>query len=92
MEDKGQALLTEQLQHANHLLQSQIKTLQAQLEHQQGMNRQRLLILEEQIRDHEQRIRAATQGVTQFKLFSGLASGGSGLMSLAAILKAFLGG
>jgi hypothetical protein len=30
--------------------------------------------------------------VTQFKLFSGLASGGSGLMSLAALLKAFLGG
>ena len=92
MEDKIQALLTEQLQHANHLLQGQIKSLQAQLEHQQTMNGQRLLMLEEQMRDHEQRIRAATEGVTQFKLFAGLASGGSGLMSLAAILKAFLGG
>lgn len=92
MADPTQALLTEQLQHANHLLQGQIKALQAQLDHQQRMNQQRLLILEEQMRDHEQRIRAASEGVTQFKLFSGLASGGSGLMSLAAILKAFLGG
>jgi hypothetical protein len=92
MESKDQALLTEQLRHANHLLQGQIRALQTQLEHQQGMNQQRLLILEEQIRDHEKRIRAASEGVTQFKLFAGLTSGGSGLMSLAAILKAFLGG
>jgi len=91
MEDKTEALLTEQLRHANNLMQAQIKSLEARLSHQQGMNQQRLAILEEQIRDHEIRIRTATEGVTQFKLFSGLASGGSGLMSLVAILKAFLG-
>lgn len=91
MEDKTEALLTEQLRHANNLMQAQIKSLEARLSHQQGMNQQRLAILEEQIRDHESRIRTATEGVTQFKLFSGLASGGSGLMSLVAILKAFLG-
>ena len=91
MEDKTEALLTEQLRHANNLMQAQIKSLEARLSHQQGMNQQRLAILEEQIRDHETRIRTATEGVTQFKLFSGLASGGSGLMSLVAILKAFLG-
>ena len=89
--DKSEALLTEQLRHANNLMQAQIKTLEARLAHQQAMNNQRLAILEEQIRDHETRIRSATEGVTQFKLFSGLASGGSGLMSLVAILKAFLG-
>ncbi len=92
MEDKAAALLTEQLRHANALLQAQIKSLEARLAHQQAMNAQRLAMLEEQIRDHETRIRTATEGVTQFKLFSGLASGGSGLMSLVAILKAFLGG
>jgi hypothetical protein len=92
MEDKTAALLTEQLRHANNLLQARIRTLEAQLAHQQAMNHQRLAMLEEQIRDHETRIRAATVGVTQFKLFSGLASGGSGLMSLVAILKTFLGG
>ena len=92
MEDKAAALLTEQLRHANALLQAQIKSLEARLAHQQAMNAQRLAMLEEQIRDHETSIRTATEGVTQFKLFSGLASGGSGLMSLVAILKAFLGG
>jgi len=92
LEDKSAALLTEQLRHANALLQAQIKSLEARLAHQQAMNAQRLAMLEEQIRDHETRIRTATEGVTQFKLFSGLASGGSGLMSLVAILKAFLGG
>lgn len=92
MADELEALLTEQLRHANNLLQAQLKGLEARMTHQQAMNHQRLAILEEQIRDHETRLRAATEGVTQFKLFSGLASGGSGLMSLVAILKAFLGG
>ncbi len=92
MADDANALLTEQLRHANHLLQAQIRALQAELAHQQAMNAQRLGALEEQMRDHEKRIRTATEGVTQFKLFSGLASGGSGLMSLVAMLKAFLGG
>ena len=92
LEPKAVALLTEQLQHAMHLLEAQIRTLDARMAHQQAMNHQRLLLLEEQIRDHETRIRAATEGVTQFKLFSGIASGGSGLMSLVAMLKAFLGG
>ncbi len=92
MEDKSAMLLTEQLRHANHLLQGQIKTLETRLMHQGAINHQRLAILEEQIRDHETRIRAATEGVAQFKLFSGLASGGSGLMSLVAVLRTFLGG
>ncbi len=92
MDEKTTALLTEQLRHANTLLQAHIKTLERRLAHTQAMNAQRLSLLEDQIRDHETRLRAATEGVTQFKLFAGLASGGSGLMSLAAILKAFLGG
>jgi hypothetical protein len=92
MTDKAEALLTEQLRHANHLLQSQIKALESRLAHQGAMNHQRLLMLEEQVRDHEARIRAATEGVTQFKLFSGLTSGGSSLVSLVALIKAFFGG
>lgn len=92
MDEKTAALLTEQLRHANTLLGARIRTLETRLAHIQAMNDQRLLTLEVQMRDHETRLRAATEGVTQFKLFSGLASGGSGLMSLAAILKAFLGG
>lgn len=92
MDEKAEALLTEQLRHAIHLMQARIRSLETQLAHQQVLNTQRLLLLEEAMRDHETRIRTATEGVTQFKLFSGLASGGSGLMSLLAILKTFLGG
>lgn len=92
MVDESSALLTEQLRHANSLLQAQIRTLEARLSHQQAINHQRLSTLEEQIRDHETRIRTATEGVTQFKLFSGLASGGSSLMSLVALIRAFFGG
>jgi hypothetical protein len=92
MDEKTAALLTEQLRHANHLLGARIKVLETRLTHTQALNNQRLALLESQIRDHETRLRAATEGVTQFKLFSGLASGGSGLMSLAAVIKAFFGG
>ena len=92
MEDKTTALLTEQLRHASNLLGARIQSLETRLTHQAAMNHQRLAMLEEQMRDHETRLRAATEGVTQFKLFSGLASGGSGLMSLVAILRTFLGG
>lgn len=92
MDEKDVALLTEQLRHANALMQARVNALEARLAHQQALNNQRLAALEEEIRDHETRIRAATEGVTQFKLVSALSSGGSGLMSLVAILRAFLGG
>jgi hypothetical protein len=92
MEDKTSALLAEQLRHASNLLSAQIQSLEAKVVHQSALTHQRLMMLEEQLRDHETRIRAATEGVTQFKLFAGLTSGGSGLMSLVAILKAFFGG
>ena len=92
MEDKTLALLAEQLRHASNLLSAQIQSLEAKILHQNALTQQRLTMLEDQVRDHETRIRAATEGVTQFKLFSGLASGGSGIMSLVAIIKAFLGG
>jgi hypothetical protein len=55
LEPKAEALLTEQLRHAIHLLEGQIRTLEARMAHQQAMNHQRLLMLEEQIRDHETR-------------------------------------
>jgi len=45
----------------------------------------RLDRIEESLKDHETRIRAATEGVTQFKFFSG----GSGFLSLISIIKSF---
>jgi hypothetical protein len=52
----------------------------------------RLNYIEKQGEDHEARIRAGTEGVTQFKVRSGLTSEGSGILSILAILKYFLGG
>lgn len=92
MDEKAEALLMEQMRHGIHLMQARIRALEVRLAHLQALNHQRLCALEEVMRDHETRIRSATEGVTQFKLFAGLASGGSGLMSLLAILKSFLGG
>jgi hypothetical protein len=91
MESEGSSqLLAEQLKHLNTLYKARIDALEKELAHNKEIADQRLSALENDVSDHETRIRDATQGVTQFKLFSGLASGSSSLMSLVAILKAFL--
>ena len=92
MDEKRTTLLISQLRHANTLLQARLLILNNQQAHQQAIHDQRICQLEARIADHETRLRTATEGVTQFKIFSGLASGGSGIMSLVAIIKAFLGG
>lgn len=89
-EDSSAQLLTEQLKHLNTLYKARIDALEEKLRHNKEISDHRLSELETSIKDHETRIREATQGVTQFKLFSGLASGGSGIMSLVALIKAFL--
>jgi hypothetical protein len=85
-------LIAEQLKHTVALLRAEIAQLRQIQEHDREMGGHRLRALEEQARDHETRIRMATDGVTQFKMWSGLASGGSWLVSLAALLRAWLGG
>ena len=89
MEDQASQLLTEQLKHLNTLYKARFDALEEKLRHNKEVHDHRLDALESLTADHETRIREATQGVTQFKLFSGLASGGSGLMSLVALIKAF---
>ena len=88
--DPSTQLLTEQLKHLNTLYKARMDALEEKLNHSKQISDHRLSALENTTRDHETRIRDATQGVTQFKLFSGLASGSSSLMSLVALLKAFL--
>jgi hypothetical protein len=85
-------LIAEQLRHAIDLLRAELELMRQAQDHDREMARQRLKALEEEARDHENRIRTATDGVTQFKMWSGLASGGSWLVSLAALLRAWLGG
>ncbi len=86
------ALMEEQLKHALDLMQAEIDALRVVQNHDREMNSIRLKALEGRVEDHEGRIRSATDGVTQFKVFSGLASGGSGLVSLVALLRSFFGG
>lgn len=92
MDETQVALIAEQLRHAISLLQAQINTQEAELGHLRELCDQRLAALERQAGDHETRLRAATDGVTQFKMWSGLASAGSGLVSLIALVKAFFTG
>lgn len=88
--DPASQLLTEQLKHLNTLYKARIDALEEKFRRTEEINAHRLAELASSIKDHGTRIRAATQGVTQFKLFSGLTSGGSGIMSLVALIKAFL--
>lgn len=85
-------LIAEQIKHIQTFYNGRLSSLEDRITSQRDFYEHRIKILEEQIRDHETRIRTATEGVTQFKLFSGLASGGSSLISLAALVKTFFGG
>jgi hypothetical protein len=91
MDENETALIAEQLKHALDLMRGEIDALRCQQGHDRDMVKHRLDALEEQARDHETRLRSATDGVVQFKMWAALTSGGSGLLSLAALAKAFLG-
>ena len=72
-------LIAEQLRHAIDLLKADI-----------NMINRNVAGLEKSSDDHENRIRNLTDGVTSFRVWSGLASGGSSIMSIVALVKAFL--
>jgi hypothetical protein len=72
--------LENEINHQGELIAGRMENLEAGLER-----------LQQALADHEQRLRLVTDGVTQFKVFSGLASGGSGIMALAAFIRSFLG-
>jgi multidrug resistance efflux pump len=90
--DQGAELIAEQLRHTIDLLRAEIETLQREQAHQRALIEQRLANLESAADDHENRLRSVTDGVISFKVWSGLASGGSSLVSLAALLKVLGGG
>lgn len=88
--DASPALIAEQFRHSLALLRAEIHALQAELEHTRQLADRRLALLEDANHDHEARLRLAAEGVTQFKVWAGLLSGGSSLVSLAAFLKTWL--
>lgn len=72
------ALIAEQLSHQLDLLRGELKLAQ-----------QRLDALEARSADYETRLRSLTDGVTQFRVLAGLATGG-GMVSLIILLRELL--
>lgn len=91
MQDAHAALIAEQMHHALDLMRAEIDLLKARQTSNMEMMDHRLSRLEMQIRDHELRLQEATQGVTQFKVWSGLTSGSSSVLAVIAFLKAVVG-
>ena len=73
------------------MMDAKLDRIELNQEHLKELIGQRICQLEKQGDDHEARIRAATEGVTQFKVRNGLTTVGSGLLSILAMLKAFFG-
>lgn len=85
MDETQAALLAEQMKHALDLMRSDLDALRAQQAHNQKLTDHRLELAEKDLLDHEARLRSNTDGVTQFKLWSGT----SGLLALAALVRSF---
>lgn len=88
-QDLGGQLVAAKLHHTVDLIRGEIEATKALQAHYKEFTDHRLKQLEDDVKDHEQRIRAATDGVIQFKTYHTVASGGSGLMSLLALIKSF---
>jgi archaellum component FlaC len=93
------AVISEQLGRLKDNIESRFQKIEALINHQNEISEERLRALRSEVgdlkkakEDHETRIRMATEGVTQFKMYSGLANGGSGLLSIIALIKSFFGG
>ena len=89
--DYQDVLIGEQLKHMVDVMDAKLDRIELNQEHLKELIEHRLKYLEKQGDDHETRIRAATEGVTQFKVRSGLTSAGSGILSIMALLKSFFG-
>lgn len=88
MQDDNAALIAERLGRAMDGLHAELKELRQGQVHLLALSDQRLSTLEKLVSDHEERIRRNSEAVTRFSV----ATGGSGLISLAALIKSFLGG
>lgn len=99
MNEEQALLITEQLGRLKDNIESRFQKIEGLIAHQNELDNERLGSLRAEVADlkkvrddHEARIRAATDGVTQFKMFSGLANGGSGVLSIIALVKSYFGG
>ncbi|MDD5371472.1 MAG: hypothetical protein PHQ40_20530 [Anaerolineaceae bacterium] len=90
MDETQMALIAEQMKHAHSLLRSDLEALHSDMKHYRELTNLRLGDLEAVQRDHEARLRSASDGITQFKVYTGLANAGASLLALLALLKAYI--
>ncbi|MFL7892769.1 MAG: hypothetical protein AB8I56_11965 [Anaerolineales bacterium] len=84
-------MIGEQFRHYMDVMDAKLDRIELNQGHMNEMLEHRLNYLEKQGEDHEARIRAATEGFTQFKVRNGITSVGSGALSILAMVKAFFG-
>ena len=83
----------EKIEECRTLLESirgELKLMRAELQHNRELTERRLGEIEKICGDHEERLRDVAAGVTQFRFWSSVSSGGSTAMSLLALLKSFI--
>jgi hypothetical protein len=92
-------LIAEQLARFKDNISSRMDRTDESIRHHAELETAKLTALTDEVaqlriilNDHEQRIRAATDGVTSFKVWSGLAGGGSSLLAIISFFKAWFGG
>lgn len=71
-------------------IRGELKLMRAELQHNRELSERRLAAVEKICEDHEARLRDVQSGVTQFRFWSSVSSGGSTAMSLLALLKSFV--
>ena len=71
-------------------IRGELKLMRAELQHNRELTERRLGVIEKICEDHEERLRDVTAGVTQFRFWSSVSSGGSTAMSLLALLRSFI--
>ena len=90
MEDQV-TLIGARFVHLMDVIDAKLDRIELNQEHLKELIEHRLHYLEKQGEDHEERIRDATEGLTQFKVRSGFTSVVSGILSILAMVKAFFG-
>ena len=99
MNDPEVALITEQLARMRDNIEARFERLEAAALHRSNLdaehwqaNRRELDTLHKMLQDHEQRLRDVSDGVTSYRTWITLTSGGSALAAIVAFIKAFFGG
>lgn len=91
MDDKTELVLTK-FKRTIDLLRAETAKLRAEKDHEKELYELRIKQLEKDQEDHKKRIRLMQEGVTSFKVWSGLANGGAGFVSLLALFRTISGG